>query len=244
MASETRHNGILTPKASPMIKEMHFARPVSVPVYKAGMLTYSEAQLELVHAEDNMAEDSVDLAESSILASRGWALQEDVLARRRLMFGTSRVHWECLRVTQTMDGFTLTSGRYSRFEFNEFRAQIHAHLPRSKSRGQGLLENYCKLVEFYGARQLIKASDKLPAFSAIARSVHPAVGGDYIDGIWTAALHRGLLWFCDRSSRRQPPPTGYPAPSWSWAKSDYEIKLYQGIYLFGGNALPCTNHGS
>lgn len=241
MASETSHNGILTPRNSPMIKEMPFAQPVCVPVYKAGTFTDSEAQLELVHAEEDWEEDSLSLARNSILASRGWALQEYVLAPRRLIFGTRRVYWECLRGTQTMDGFTLTGGMYSMLEFNEFTswARMHAHFPRSKSRGQELLKTYYELVEFYGARQLTKSSDKLPAFSAIAGSVHPAIGGDYIAGLWTADLHNGLVWFCERSSRHQPLPASYRAPSWSWAKSDHEVRFYNSIhYPFDGNALP------
>lgn len=239
MASETSHNGILTPRTSPMIKEIPFAQPVCVPAYKAGTTTDSEAQLELVHAEKDWEEGYTYLAQNSVLASRGWALQEYVLAPRRLIFGTRRVYWECFRGTQTIDGFSMTSVLYSGLEFNEFRAQVHAHFPRSKSRGQGLLKIYYKLVEFYANRQLTKSSDKLPAFSAIAGSVHPAIGGDYIAGLWTADLHQGLLWFCSRSSRNQPLPASYRAPSWSWAKSDHEIRFYNSIYLpFGGNALP------
>lgn len=239
MASEASHNGILTPRNSAMIKEMPFAQPVCVPAYKAETATDSEAQLKLVHSEEDWLEDSAYLARNSVLASRGWALQEYVLAPRRLIFGTRRVHWECLRGTQRVDGFTMTSRWYKRFEFNEFRAQIHAHFPRSKSRGQGLLENYYELVKFYVARQLTKSSDKLPAFSAIARSIHPAIGGDYIAGLWTADLHEGLLWYHDTPSRHPPLPTSYRAPSWSWAKSDYEISFRHSFNRpFGGNALP------
>lgn len=236
MASETSHNGILTPRNSPMIKEMPLAQPVCVPVYKAGTLIDFEAQLELVHAEEDVEEDPVHMAQFSILASRGWALQEYVLAPRRLLFGTRRVHWECLRGTQTMDGFTMTASRYWNFEFNEFRAQVHAHSPRSKSRDQGLLDSYYELVRFYGARQLTKSSDKLPAFSAIARCVHPAIGGDYIAGLWTADLHRGLLWYFYRPSRHQYLPTTYRAPSWSWAKSNHEVNQFHSQYKY--DALP------
>lgn len=241
MASETSHNGILTPRNSSMIKEMSFAQPVCVPVYKAGRVTDSEAQLELVHAEEDWEEDSQNLARNSILASRGWALQEYVLAPRRLIFGTRTVYWECLRGTQTMDGFTLTGGMYWWPKFNEFTswARMHAHFPRSKSRGQELLKTYYELVEFYGARQLTKSSDKLPAFSAIAGSVHPAIGGDYIAGLWTADLHHGLVWFYERWSRHQPLPASYRAPSWSWAKSDHEVGFYDSThYPFDGTALP------
>lgn len=239
MASGTSHNGILTPRNSPMIKEMPLAQPVCVSAYRTGTVTDSEAQLELVQEwEEEWEEEWAYLAHMSVLASRGWALQEYVLAPRRLIFGTRRVYWECFRGEQTMDGFTMTRDHYKKFEFNGFRAQIHAHFPRSKSQGQGLLEDYYKLVELYVARQLTKSSDKFPAFSAIAGSVHPAIGGDYIAGLWTADLHRGLLWFCDRPSRHQPLPASYRAPSWSWATSDHKIKFYHDRYPFGGNALP------
>lgn len=228
----SRH-GILTPTNSSMIKEMPFTQPVYVSAYKASAPTDSEAQLELVHAEeDDMEEEPVDLAMHSVLASRGWTLQEYVLAPRRLLFGKKRVHWECLHGTQTMDGFTFTDWRYSIFEFYTFRSQIHPPSELGRSRGQRILDDYYGLVELYGDRQLTKSSDKLPAFSAIARSAHGAIKGEYIAGIWTEDLHKGLLWYCDTPRRHQHLPTSYRAPSWSWAKTNHKVKSFYGRYAY------------
>lgn len=238
MVSPTSRHGILTRKNSPMVRKRPLAQPVCVNVYKAAAPTGLEAQLELAHYEDDKGEDSVGLAAHSILASRGWTLQEYVLAPRRLLIGTNRVHWECLRGTQTMDGFTLRDGRYLSLAFNSLKARIHPYASRLRDRGYGLREDYYDLARVYMNRQLTFSSDKLPAFSAIARSAHHDSWGDYIAGLWTEQLHRGLAW-CHKTPRRHRPlPTEYQAPSWSWAKSNHNVWFIPLSSVYHFSALP------
>lgn len=234
MESATCQEGILTQENSPMIEEMRLVQPVCVNAYKARGFADAEAQLELVHIEGDEEEDSVTLDTSSILASRGWALQEYVLAPRRLIFGKNRVHWECLRGTQTMDGFALKD-IYLGYRSSSPGSELCPRPLRFKPRGQELRYDYYSLVTSYVTRELTKSSDKLPAFSAIAQSAHHAIGGDYIAGIWTADLNRGLSW-CH--IRHQPLPTRYPAPSWSWARSNHLASFTASGCVFSWTALP------
>lgn len=238
--SPTSRDGILTGKNSPMIKRKKWAKPVCVNVYKATAPTGPAAQLELAHYEYDTGEDSVSLADGSVLASRGWTLQEYVLAPRRLLVGTKTVHWECLRGTQTIDGFTLTDSRYKSRAFDSLRARIHPHASRLRDRGYGLRKDYYDLARVYVNRQLTYSSDTLPAFSAIARSAHHDSWGDYIAGLWTEHLHRGLAWCNDilTPRRNRPLPNGYQAPSWSWAKSNHNIWFIPFSSVYHYSPLP------
>ncbi|KAL8684638.1 MAG: hypothetical protein Q9218_008204, partial [Villophora microphyllina] len=77
-----------------------------------------------------------------------------------------------------------------------------------------------RIRQEYSAKRLTKATDKLTAFSGIARMVHKVLKSapeDYCAGLWKPMLLQELLWqrYEDEESDR---PSGvYIAPTWSWA---------------------------
>jgi hypothetical protein len=78
---------------------------------------------------------------------------------------------------------------------------------------------WAKAVEGYSKCDLTKPDDKLVAISGLARKIkelHPRF--DFIAGMLRQSLCTGLLWHLNshgpKISKR---PTGYRAPSWSWA---------------------------
>jgi hypothetical protein len=65
-------------------------------------------------------------------------------------------------------------------------------------------------------------SDKLIAFSCIAKNVMPLINGTYVAGMWREYLESTLSWRINQffpSSRS----TEYRAPSWSWASVDGSV---------------------
>ena len=67
----------------------------------------------------------------------------------------------------------------------------------------------------YSRRSLTYDSDKLPAFSGLCQRLYHVVGGNYLAGLWSRDLLRGLLWYSLEGPIRHAQP--YRAPSWSWA---------------------------
>jgi hypothetical protein len=85
------------------------------------------------------------------------------------------------------------------------------------------MKDYYDLVGTYNLRALTYGSDKLPAFSGLARLLHPMMPADasYLAGLWSTDMHHGLLWcaeFAQSSTHGGTNP--YRAPSWSWAVTD------------------------
>ncbi|RDW75439.1 hypothetical protein BP6252_06581 [Coleophoma cylindrospora] len=95
------------------------------------------------------------------------------------------------------------------------------------------LRYWYPLVNHFSQRDLTWHTDKLPAISAIAQRFKDALGLQYYSaGIWDEDLVQGLLWkVADESSKRAHAPelsltaSKDYTPSWSWAKSIYEVKF-------------------
>jgi hypothetical protein len=83
-----------------------------------------------------------------------------------------------------------------------------------------LLERWSKLVYSYNDKILTKYEDKLIAISGIAKEMQPAIGYEYVAGLWAKELLLQLMWFVQPESiqlGRMAIPTSYQAPSWCWA---------------------------
>lgn len=155
----------------------------------------------------------------SPLARRGWTLQENVLSPRRLYYGAKLIHWTCPSVRRSangMHGMHRLDKRYpaaSPVIFSDILNQ-QAQVPAYDV--EKVLMDYYTLVENYSMRDLIKASDKLPALSGIVQYLQPVLG-DYLAGLWRCDIVGGLWWV--RKIGGGPVPD-YRAPSWSWASVD------------------------
>ncbi|KAF2188524.1 HET-domain-containing protein [Zopfia rhizophila CBS 207.26] len=155
----------------------------------------------------------------SKLSTRGWAFQEQILARRILAYSDEEMSWECL-------------------EHSLCECQTIADMPKSinakllindalKDRS-AFYPTWTSFIQEYTLRELSFISDRLPAFAGIAARVHSSTTGRYLAGIWSNYLLHGLAWLAHGESqlyeyggfhakfdsRRQ---EKHYAPSWSWA---------------------------
>ncbi|KAF1960170.1 HET-domain-containing protein [Byssothecium circinans] len=192
-----------------------------------------EVTAELVERTHDKRENMLfDLWEHSPLTSRGWTLQEFVLSPRHIFYGRRQIFWQCPEGFKPADGEIYDS---MPVEHTELSRILHSekllNMPSEKPDREKVLKTYYGLVQEYCKRQLTHTSDKLPAFSGIATNLHPVLGGEYLAGLWTSDLTRGLLWRQGYSVKQSDaagssvrefngPPEfrkDSTAPSWSWA---------------------------
>lgn len=164
--------------------------------------------------------------ERSPLCSRGWTLQERVLSRRTIHFAQDQLYWECQERSVSEDGLDFRDS----FSINNFFSNT-GDLTQTEEFSQ-IARRWELLITDYTNRTLSHASDKLPAFSGLAKEAQNRAGmsqDDYCAGLWKADLPRALLWEARPGACQQ---QKWRAPSWSWASID-------GLITFG---LARVNH--
>jgi hypothetical protein len=148
---------------------------------------------------------------NSALRTRGWAIQERVLSKRILHFGTSYLLWECheSRVTETNPGDT-DSLAYS----DPGEDFISAFKDMDNRPEDDIMRSWYQFIDFYSSTNFSFHADKLPALSGIATRIKDRFPQDYIAGIWELAIPEGLAWMARRTEEPDP---GSDLPSWCWA---------------------------
>jgi hypothetical protein len=149
------------------------------------------------------------------LLSRGWTLQEQLLAPCIIHFTEQELVWEC------NEGFVC-----------ECKAYPHVHDGLKKDIAQACQGNgkqslaWQDLLEEYSCRQLTYDKDLLPALSGISSQFSEL--GRYLAGHWEKDLPFSLLWKVSPGKRSWVPEVGDTAlcspPSWSWTSIGSEGK--------------------
>jgi hypothetical protein len=161
--------------------------------------------------------------DGSPLAERGWVCQERILSPRILHYTKSQLFWECRQVLLAEDGlrpWSMWNGQA------ETVPGLARNLYGTTSDPIGLLRLldiwYNNVVaQSYSRRKLTRSEDKLTAISGIARAFFRHFRCDYVSGLWRDDISFGLSW------RRRGPaikPSGYRAPSFSWASLDATVE--------------------
>lgn len=145
------------------------------------------------------------------LSTRGWALQERVLARRIVHYNSRQLYFECAAGMLAEDGSRSTSRLSDLSELRRPESNPHDIAPA--------MDTWHSLLEAYGARRLTEPTDKLPAMSGLARLVQKRTNAEYVAGLWSNSMIEGMAWWA--SGRGAPVSRdGYIGPSWSWASYD------------------------
>ncbi|KAF2681372.1 HET-domain-containing protein [Lentithecium fluviatile CBS 122367] len=158
------------------------------------------------------------------LRRRGWTLQETILSRRLLKFGTREISWSCPHTEETE----------SLCETREHTKQPCSTLGNARSdqpynttralseKSRMIYENWENIMEDYSRRDLTKKVDKLHAIKGLVELAHWSANCFYAAGVWTAGTRgqsnlRGLLWVHQQRKPEFSRKEEFEAPSWSWA---------------------------
>ena len=153
---------------------------------------------------------------------RAWPLQEFLLSRRILRYGSYQLSWSCLSAEfyENDDaGVNWYSKRDKRFP------NLRRRLLDSQRQQGPHINIWGDLVEEYTRRHLKEPQDKLLAISGIATVIGTGRHDVYMGGLWLSDLPLGLLWKVSTSPPRRK-PCEYRAPSWSWASVDGVVKSF------------------
>lgn len=172
--------------------------------------------------------------------SRGWCMQERLLARRILHFGgrndemwfecNSTIECECGRSDESRE-------KRHNLTLKELRASLLYSIDANQSAEldpDEVWKYYIRFCEAYSAGHLTFATDSIPAMSSLMNELAPYLG-DYFAGLWQHNLLLSLQWEVSdtRESKRYPE---YVAPSFSWASQSGGVIWYTHPYSISNDA--------
>lgn len=159
------------------------------------------------------------------LHRRGWVFQERLLAPRVIHFTEDQVFWECFTENKC-EGFPRGIPFYSSLkDFDPLWKDPTSSGPR-KQNGAPLqtFNLWNDLVAEYTKCALTRKSDKLIAFSGLAKLFHDTTRDEYLAGLWRSRLAEHLDWRVYKPAPRS--ASEYRAPTWSWASLDGPVRPY------------------
>ena len=159
------------------------------------------------------------------LGQRAWAYQESFLSPRVLYFASCQLAWKC------QEGAFVESS-IEPHEFRNSDSSLRLSIP---GKSANCIADWEACVEHFSRLSITVASDKLVAFSGIAKRFATLLQDEYVAGLWKSSLPYLLLWRTDSGlimpgstmpdypEYRYVRPLVYRAPSWSWAAIDGRI---------------------
>ena len=161
---------------------------IAKPVVKTEFLLLLELQGKV--EEFMVIYDSARFLQSRIpkwpLMNRGWVLQESLLSRRTMYFGTPLI-WEC------REG--LSSSRQGYHVEYQYPLVPQRKIWPNLLVGQENVHGYWRrAVRQYSRCALTKPDDKPVAMSGIARTIKSGMQSEYFAGLWREYIAEDLLW--------------------------------------------------
>ncbi|MCJ1400213.1 hypothetical protein MMC11_003417 [Xylographa trunciseda] len=175
--------------------------------------------------------------------SRAWCLQESLLSRATLVFGSMQMFWSCCEIyhADQTGSYSKPNGKDPSRPFPTHVHHIANKLPAvllqqsasvelTVSEREEIWEFWTRVVNLYGAREVTYFTDRFDAISAIVSEIQKFTLDDFVAGLWSPNMARGLLWCVDPTlgtspvGKRFPRPSqsipedaaAYIAPTWSW----------------------------
>ena len=182
------------------------------------------------------------------LVKRAWVLQEQLLAKRSIIYSKKQLHWVCRSqesseifpkaVPDLREGNDLLTHSPKPRPLQCFKGMIASEKPidfHHWSYGSGptvsLMEQFWfswrTIVLDYTRRSLTLEKDKLAAVAGLASELQSKIQSRYIAGMWNVRFYieYDLCWrVSERADGLQPfRPVKYRAPTWSWASVEGAI---------------------
>lgn len=151
---------------------------------------------------------TVDPIADQPLSSRGWTLQERLLAPRVVHYAEDQMYFECETEMASECGFKFPNTNFSLnhcisaqlIAFDQHGTQKEggvSFIVGQPVTGKGSLRSrggWLSLVEDYSRRSLSVAQDKLSAIAGVARVLAEETGDYYIAGVWASHLMEDIFW--------------------------------------------------
>ena len=157
------------------------------------------------------------------LHTRGWVLQERLLAPRTVHFGKEQIFWEC-RVSKACEAYPdglpeqFINHRTTAWREGEqvLSPNSHAALPNNDPASASSMSDistrnhtsndvkrlWTRIVESYMSCDLTYSSDKLVAISGLASKLQKVTKTSYLAGLWyDDTFPQSLLWFVPASKQ-------------------------------------------
>ncbi|KAK4227172.1 heterokaryon incompatibility protein-domain-containing protein [Podospora fimiseda] len=159
------------------------------------------------------------------LWSRGWCLQEEILAPRLLSFYGDKFFFKCASGYYHCEcGFHLGGSWEEHWRIDPIKTIFYnTSITFDPTRAN---DHWTEIREAYSMRKLTVPTDKLPALSGLAREIQKKYKLEYLAGHWKDDdLFASLCW---KPRPGQPEAHGcvtspYIAPSWSWMSCQCRI---------------------
>ncbi|TGO10610.1 hypothetical protein BTUL_0130g00170 [Botrytis tulipae] len=143
----------------------------------------------------------------TILDSRGWIFQEEVLSARTLKFCPDGLRWSCVTLCATE---TTPNGNSHPSNRLDYRLRTWLHFPEWEPGWISTLDpkrryfqDWYEAVSSFTVRDLTYPTDKLPALAGIATQIHNLRKYDYLAGLWKQDLEYGLLWYVGSQPKKE-----------------------------------------
>jgi len=210
----------------------------------SGFLGNSSRRIDLFTAEDAVfqisARNSVGTGfhgnpgfKNDPLEDRGWAYQEEFLSSRYIKFTSDDIQWKCEEGTACLCGHEPDLFHMRQWE------------PTLSNPGTHQLRRWEQMVESFSRRRFTIETDRLLAFSGVARRLAPQFcmvrQTRYIAGLWETDLVQQLLWKV-RSPNRIHCREIDAAPSFSWASlaisPSFDSKVQRSLVFYARAKIP------
>ncbi|THV45190.1 hypothetical protein BGAL_0519g00070 [Botrytis galanthina] len=156
-----------------------------------------------------------DDRQGTILDSRGWIFQEEMLSARTLKFCSDGLRWSCVTLCATE---TTPNGNPHPSNKLDYRLKTWLHCPEWEPRWSNTsdprrryFQDWYEAVSSFTVRDLTYPTDKLPALAGIATQVHNLRKYDYLAGLWKQDLEYGLLWYVGSQSKKDSGRYAFPS---------------------------------
>ncbi|KAF2133873.1 HET-domain-containing protein, partial [Dothidotthia symphoricarpi CBS 119687] len=158
------------------------------------------------------------LAQHTVLSSRGWVLQEQLLPHRIISCMSDEMHWECSEAYRTETGVHFGS------HVSDTRGVPRMYQSPATLEQDGMWRSW--MVNF-SERKFSYWKDRLPALSGIVGKYEEITGDVSILGLWKRSIIQDLLWIrTGQISLESAPEIGSASlPSWSWLSCPSHIEF-------------------
>ena len=179
---------------------------------------------------------------ASVLDSRGWVLQEQLLSKRLLTYSKGGLFWDCVSMNGSEsypEGLLIhIDYKWEDRDLQVFKEYVNAkNNSMSKSALGRLWISWQQVLELYSSRMLSHEKDRLVALQGISNVLEKSTGSGLVYGLWVGNLVRDLFWRAIPKKDLPMSRLGWRAPSWSWASIDAPVSA-NWYEIYGRKEIP------